>query len=70
MNVEMTEQVHITVTDRTQLDKLLSAAEAAVLPAALARGTAGILILRLDPQTYTVALNSRVPFGQTLEWSL
>jgi hypothetical protein len=70
MNAEMTEQVDITVTDRTQLDKLLSDAEAAVLPAALARGTAGILITRLDPQTYSVALNSCVTFGQTRERSL
>lgn len=60
-------RVEVLVGDAEQLHKLLSDAEAALLPSAVIAGTAGVLVTRLSPHRYTVALCDSVPFGETRE---
>lgn len=64
------EHFEVEVTAAQQLYNILEEAEAALLPAAIARGSAGILITRHDLRRYTVALSDTVPFGETRELSL
>lgn len=67
MTTKTLEQVEILLTAKNQLHDLLTGAEAALRPLAIAHGDVGILVTRHEPRRYTVALSDRVPFGETHE---
>lgn len=72
-NVDMEKTPHrhdVIVADPGQLDTLLAEAEASLRLAAMARGTAGILVTRHDLRRYTLSLDDTVPFGETREKSM
>jgi hypothetical protein len=67
MSNQASAYVEVLVGTQEQLHELLSDAEEALLPAASAERTAGILVTRHSPRRYTVALCDAVPFGETRE---
>ncbi|WP_458114008.1 hypothetical protein M1D88_08005 [Arthrobacter sp. R1-13] len=67
MSTQAVAHVEVLVGTQEQLHELLSDAEAALLPAASAERSAGILVTRHSPRRYTVALSHAVPFGETRE---
>ena len=62
-----TDCIDIEVTNRHHLDEQLDAAARRLQEVALLTGTHGILVTRLGPGRYTVALSDQVPFGTTRE---
>lgn len=66
MNQEL-ERLDVEVHEPNQLEYLLTAAEYSLREVALASGTSGILVTRLNSHRYTVELSRSVPFGQTVE---
>lgn len=60
----------VIVADPGELDSLLAKAEASLRLAAMARGTAGILVTRHDLRRYTLTLDEAVPYGETRELSI
>jgi hypothetical protein len=62
-----TDRIDIEVTNRHHLDEELDAAVHRLQEVALLTGTHGILVTRLGPGRYTVALSDQVPFGMTRE---
>lgn len=57
----------VTVTDASVLDDYLNSAVDLARQHAAKSGTCGILVTRLAPDTFTVAVSEAVPFGETRE---
>jgi hypothetical protein len=61
------DSIDIQVTSRHLLDEQIDAAVRRLQEVALLTGTHGILVTRIGPGRYTVALSDQVPFGMTRE---
>jgi hypothetical protein len=59
--------IEVTATDRASVDRLLDEAVTAARTLAMREGRQGILVIRHDYGSFTVALSSAVPFGLTRE---
>jgi len=60
--------ITVTAANRPELEERLEAAESAARNLALASGRReGILVTRHDHSTFTVDLDSTIPFGLTIE---
>lgn len=68
MQEKITEPIEVTITEAGQLSKVLAEAEEALREGAKYRKV-GILVTRHDPCRYSLALDHKVPYGETREWS-
>jgi hypothetical protein len=69
MNTTTAEVLEVKVDTAQQLEERLNAAVRNLQDVATRTGAHGILVTRLNPGHYTVALSDSVPFGVTREQS-